>query len=288
MANVNDYPVTNGDIIDSDNQVVNIVDLLGGGTPVSNQLLNKNDFPIHSGLIIGSDNKLYDLAELISESGGTDDYESLNNKPTINNVVLSGNKTASDLGLATKSEVDEKLEESIVDVASLPTGNNIKDVIYRLTVDNPETIPGETATVVFNSATTDVDLFTPTLESTGLFNIVTDEGEMGVTYYAYPKNKLYVEYVTDNEYGTNIEYSRLNSMQWNQMGGVEVNSEYLTPGEVGTFTFTQPSTIVHHYTYSYYMGDSVNQTTTELGGSVEEPTASEIEAYEADILSVIS
>ena len=32
-------------------------------------------------------------------SGGTTDYEALNNKPKINNVELSGNKTSSDLGI---------------------------------------------------------------------------------------------------------------------------------------------------------------------------------------------
>ena len=35
--------------------------------------------------------------------GGTGDYQDLINKPRINNVILSGNKTASDLGLATKT-----------------------------------------------------------------------------------------------------------------------------------------------------------------------------------------
>ena len=35
------------------------------------------------------------------EGGGTDDYTDLDNKPQINSVVLSGNKSASDLGLAT-------------------------------------------------------------------------------------------------------------------------------------------------------------------------------------------
>lgn len=36
-------------------------------------------------------------------SGGTTDYEALSSKPQINNVTLSGNKTASDLGLAVTS-----------------------------------------------------------------------------------------------------------------------------------------------------------------------------------------
>lgn len=35
--------------------------------------------------------------------GGTDDYANLTNKPRINNVILSGNKTTADLGLPTKT-----------------------------------------------------------------------------------------------------------------------------------------------------------------------------------------
>lgn len=37
--------------------------------------------------------------------GGTSDYLDLDNKPSINNVELTGNKTASDLGLATQSDI---------------------------------------------------------------------------------------------------------------------------------------------------------------------------------------
>ena len=49
----------------------------------------------------------------ISENGETKligssyDYNNLSNKPTINNVELTGNKTLSDLGLYTKEQVDE-------------------------------------------------------------------------------------------------------------------------------------------------------------------------------------
>lgn len=38
--------------------------------------------------------------------GGTSDYDALSNKPSINNVTLSGNKTASDLGLRTAAAQD--------------------------------------------------------------------------------------------------------------------------------------------------------------------------------------
>lgn len=39
-------------------------------------------------------------------------YESLNDKPQINGVALSGNKTAKELGLASASQVEE-LQKSI-------------------------------------------------------------------------------------------------------------------------------------------------------------------------------
>ena len=39
-------------------------------------------------------------------SGGTSDYGDLTNKPKIENVTLTGNKTASDLGLLKDVEVE--------------------------------------------------------------------------------------------------------------------------------------------------------------------------------------
>lgn len=41
-------------------------------------------------------------------SGGTGNYEELTNLPKVNSVTLIGNKSASDLGLATKADVDAK------------------------------------------------------------------------------------------------------------------------------------------------------------------------------------
>lgn len=40
-------------------------------------------------------------------SGGTSDYNDLTNKPSINSVTLSGNKTGSDLGLVDESDLEE-------------------------------------------------------------------------------------------------------------------------------------------------------------------------------------
>ena len=40
-------------------------------------------------------------------SGGTSDYDELTNKPTVNGVTLSGNKTTADLGIAIPSVIDD-------------------------------------------------------------------------------------------------------------------------------------------------------------------------------------
>lgn len=45
------------------------------------------------------DTRLSDLERGSGSTGGTSDYEELSNKPRINNVELTGNKTASELGL---------------------------------------------------------------------------------------------------------------------------------------------------------------------------------------------
>ena len=53
-----------------------------------------------------------------SSSGGTSDYNELTNKPKINNVTLSGNKTTADLGLADASTIyvndNDKLAVGII------------------------------------------------------------------------------------------------------------------------------------------------------------------------------
>lgn len=54
-------------------------------------------------------------------SGGTSNYDELSNKPKINGVELIGNKTSSQLNLATKTEVDEKQDKLI-------SGSNIKTI----------------------------------------------------------------------------------------------------------------------------------------------------------------
>lgn len=55
------------------------------------------------------------------EGGGTTDYSALSNKPKINNVELSGNKTSADLGLAEKTHTHTTTD--ITDL-SIPTATS--------------------------------------------------------------------------------------------------------------------------------------------------------------------
>ena len=60
----------------------------------------------------GSTNwQVYKLSEGGSGGGGTSNYNQLTNKPQINSVELSGNKTAGDLGLASTTDLANKVDK---------------------------------------------------------------------------------------------------------------------------------------------------------------------------------
>ena len=84
-----------------------IHDVPSGGT--SGQVLTKNT------------NTDYDLTWTTPSGGGggTTNYSDLTNKPSINSVTLSGNKTASDLSLASASHTHGKAD--ITDFPTIPT-----------------------------------------------------------------------------------------------------------------------------------------------------------------------
>lgn len=82
--------------------------------------------------------------------GGTSDYGNLNNKPKINNVELSGNKTTSELGIPTnaeqlpiesgsatntKSYIDSGLSGK-ADTSDIPTVTEITPVRYTTNVSS--------------------------------------------------------------------------------------------------------------------------------------------------------
>ena len=59
----------------------------------------------------------------IGGSGGTSDYDQLSNRPSINSVTLTGDKTSSDLGLASSSAVDNLKPVTLFENATGSTSN---------------------------------------------------------------------------------------------------------------------------------------------------------------------
>ena len=70
MANINKRAPKSGRIIGEDGQTHNMVDLLGGGTPVSAKTVDINRYAPQSGRIIGEDGRIYSLVELLENIRG--------------------------------------------------------------------------------------------------------------------------------------------------------------------------------------------------------------------------
>ena len=93
--------------------------------------------------------------------GGTTDYDDLSNKPQIGGVTLSGNKSASDLGLATTTDLEGKQDALTAGANINMTGNVVKAGVVE--VVEPD------MTVYGNSAESGSKTYT--IETTGLYEI---------------------------------------------------------------------------------------------------------------------
>lgn len=71
------------------------------------------------------------IAENGGGGGGTSNYEQLSNKPQINDVTLSGDKSADDLGLVTKTELNgkiSKISDAVAgDIPVIKAGGTLED-----------------------------------------------------------------------------------------------------------------------------------------------------------------
>lgn len=90
---------------------VNDVTSVNGNTGAVN--LTASDVGAQPTLVSGTNIKTINGTSILgsgdlSVSGGTTDYTDLNNKPSVNSVTLTGNKTAGDLGLQNAIEVVTK------------------------------------------------------------------------------------------------------------------------------------------------------------------------------------
>lgn len=98
--NINSYSAMSGRMIREDGTVVNIADILAGNAASIGSVKNIASYQARSGRIIREDGSVINIADLIANGGmgggGTTDYNALTNKPKINGVEVSGNKTSAD------------------------------------------------------------------------------------------------------------------------------------------------------------------------------------------------
>lgn len=110
------YSPRSGRMIKEDGTVVNIADLLAGDAEaVSESTYNIDSYSAQSGRMIREDGSIINIADLIASGqiggggggGGTTNYNDLTNKPTLNGVEISGNKTSADYKISAQvTQVD--------------------------------------------------------------------------------------------------------------------------------------------------------------------------------------
>ena len=143
-------------------------------------------------------------------SGGTSDYDQLENRPQINNVTLSGNKSLSDLGIDIPTQLSELSDDSthrlVTDaeknkLAGIETGAEVNDIAAIKVNGTSQTITNK-----------EVDITVPTKISdlTNDNNTVTDAS--------------YVH--TDNNY-TSAEKTKLSGIE----AGAQVNVDEIVIGD---------------------------------------------------------
>lgn len=113
MANISNFSARSGRMVKEDGTVVNIADLLAGDAEaVSESTYNIDSFSAMSGRMIREDGSVINIADEIANGnigggGGTSDYNDLKNKPKINGVEVSGNKTSADYKISAEvTQVD--------------------------------------------------------------------------------------------------------------------------------------------------------------------------------------
>lgn len=123
--------------------------------------------------------------------GGTSNYTNLTNKPSINSVILSGNKTSSDLGLADADDLNE-LDQEINGEQTLVSTLSGENLLSQGSLSNSG-IDNE-STIYFNTRLRTSSYYAVTAETTGTLSLTYASGldpYFGVSFY------------TKNDYSTN-------------------------------------------------------------------------------------
>lgn len=63
-------PAKSGRVIGEDGSIINLVDVLGGGVPLSDKVYDPDRYPAQSGRVIGEDGRVYSMVQLLQNAGG--------------------------------------------------------------------------------------------------------------------------------------------------------------------------------------------------------------------------
>lgn len=177
------------------------------------------------------------LYDLISQGGGTNDYNTLNNKPSINNVTLSGNKSLEDLGI---NIVDHAEDITYDDTTSGLSATNVQDAIDELEMIKQDSLTaGANITINNNVISSDKTEVNNTLVSTSTTEALSaNQGRL-------LKNNI------DNLF----DYEDINfSITTSAVGVAGVNIEYTKPTGYKVFTAMITSFNVPHVAVPQIVG----------------------------------
>lgn len=250
---------------------------------ILNELANKQDT-----LVSGANIKTINHETLLGEgninitgSGGTSDYEDLDNKPSINNVELSGNKSLNDLGIQPSGDFLESTDLKTVNGNSLVgsgditiSGDSIKDELeqYIYTFDISDKLgyaiySGSTQTItnitvpqlILNALDTygpkKINILIHTNTDSCLMNLHSEATSAGMYVYSYRCIHLY------NSNGTDINNNNTSYIECY----LQIKEDMETGEWQDTCVFKYaPSNIA---TKSYVDTSISSAITTTLGGS---------------------
>lgn len=172
-----------------DTHIKVLVNNIGDTLDVPEALSDLNDVDT-TGLVNGYYLK-YDGTKWIPaevEGGsGTTDYNNLTNKPSINNVTLSGNKTSHDLSLA---DINDLTAENISfdNTVSGMSADNVNEALDELSMTKQDTLtPGTNITITNN----EISAAEPIAEAlTNIVDSAIDGGYISLNILDYSKTSL--------------------------------------------------------------------------------------------------
>ena len=110
---IKSFNMHSGRMVKEDGTTINIADALAGNAqPVTESKEKIEYYQMISGRFVKEDGTVVNIADEIANgniggAGGTSDYNDLTNKPTLNGVEISGNKTSADYKISAEvTQVD--------------------------------------------------------------------------------------------------------------------------------------------------------------------------------------